>query len=378
MNDTSIMGTIEVMKEAVAKKFELLQRIIRKLQGPGVGAIDLQIHRLIEDYELGSTALISDYYRYIEENRISATTPREKKNAILRRREQFKEHFQKFLIDECILSKIHFLLNSLQVYIHEHKIEVDIPELEINDFEINYTFSPSERDYTLCDCGAVMNIDETTSMLICKSSNCGILVPLTGVLFEDDYYYLQDGKRTKHCNYDPCKHCKIWIEKIQARESVDIPASIINDIREQIYQEGILNKSDISCEHIRKYLRLMNQSMYYNHVPLIRKLLTGIEPPQLTDEEQHMIVSYFNKIARIYDKIKSNKNPNLRYHPYFIYKIIEHILRETHQKRRRQEILSCIHLQSRETLIEHDRIWKQICEKIPEIEYKPTNRSISL
>ncbi len=65
---------------------------------------------------------------------------------------------------------------------------------------------------------------------------------------------------------------------------------------------------------------------------------------------------YFTKIIKAHEEIKPDNKTNVSYHPYFIYKIIEHMMRNN--KRRRNGILSCIHLQSRETLIDNDKMWK--------------------
>ena len=45
---------------------------------------------------------------------------------------------------------------------------------------------------------------------------------------------------------------------------------------------------------------------------------------------------------------------------------------------RKKEILSCIHLQSFQTLCANDVIWVPICARIPEFVYIPTDRNIQL
>jgi hypothetical protein len=42
---------------------------------------------------------------------------------------------------------------------------------------------------------------------------------------------------------------------------------------------------------------------------------------------------------------------------------------------RKSQILACIHLQSRDTLINNDHIFKPICARIPEFKYIPTDRN---
>ena len=83
---------------------------------------------------------------------------------------------------------------------------------------------------------------------------------------------------------------------------------------------------------------------------------------------------------KIYNRIKPDNKPNCPYHPYFIYKIIEQLLKDPSDQRRCSEILQSIHLQSRDTLIDNDNIWKPICESLSSdclgdrtwFQYKPT------
>jgi len=198
---------------------------------------------------------------------------------------------------------------------------------------------------------------------------------MLGTVFEDDQFYYQEGNRSKHGTYDPSKHCKFWVERIQARENTEIPSEIIEIIKKYIKRDKIQNKKHITCTLIRKFLRQSHNSKYNEHVPLIRKLITGIIPPQLSEYELQLINLYFDKVIFIFENIKPDNKTNCPYHPYFIYKIIDQIIKDENNINRKSQILSCIHLQSWETLICNDILWKNICEQIPEFVYKPTDRN---
>jgi len=178
----------------------------------------------------------------------------------------------------------------------------------------------------------------------------------------------------KKISYDSSKHCRFWVERIQAKESLEIEQNILEKIKNKLKQDSCYSPSDTTCSTIRKNLRILHYTRYNEHVPLIRKMITGISPPQLTDQELYLIYNYFDKVVYIFNTIKAANKSNCLYHPYFIYKIVEQILINNNNFARLQGILSCIHLQSRDTLIINDRIWKIICEKMTEFKYKPTNR----
>lgn len=246
--------------------------------------------------------------------------------------------------------------------------EPEIPRLAklFETSVIDESFSDPGSD--ICTkCKVPYEIEEKTAEYVCK--NCGHLEKMSGVVFEDEQFFYQEGQRTKHGKYDPIKHAKIWLERIQAKEMTDIPADVLNQIRTLIKRDQLWLNS-ISCDTIRKYLKQIKKTQYNNHIPLIRKLVTGLEPSQLTEHETQLVYMYLGTAIQHFSTIKKNltnasKN-DCPYHPFFIYKIIEQILKDPRHSTRRKDILSCIHLQSRETLIEHDRAWFAICDNIPE------------
>jgi hypothetical protein len=227
------------------------------------------------------------------------------------------------------------------------------------------------NDYERCtSCQSTMKVFSHLSSIICVK--CGSEETLKGTVFEDEQFYYQEGKRNKHANYDPTKHSKSWLEKIQATENKDIPEEILNDINKYIEIYRIRNTDEITCELIREILSHTKHTDYNDHIPLIRKKITGVSPPLLTESEKQCINNLFAKVIKIYSEKKSSDKTNCFYHPYFIYKIIEHVLKGG-SKKRRNAILSCIHLQQQPTLIKNDNMWRNICKVLNEITYVPTN-----
>lgn len=246
--------------------------------------------------------------------------------------------------------------------------------------EINHT--TVNNIYNKCKiCDTDMQIISSTSEMVCTF--CGITESLYGTVLEDEQFYFQDGHRAKHGSYDPSKHCRFWIERIQGRETKDIPDTVLNDVRKCIRDNNVINVEDITCKEIRTYLSMTNHTSYNKHIPLIRKIITGEPPAQLTDQELQIIQIYFDKVIRIYDDIKPITKTSVPYHPYLIYKIIEHLLHTKAKLEGRKSkdriigVLSCIHLQARETLIENDKMWKKICECLVDITYRPTDKNNS-
>jgi hypothetical protein len=324
------------------------------------------------DYEMGSINILSNYFLITSDYRGASTKD---KHHLSQQKLYYYDQYQSFIRKENFIAKLDRLMIIAKSPCVELSPDAAITLHGLCETYDNYTITKQIREvsYMQCSCGAKMNIDAPMSALICKS--CGFLRELLGTVFDDEQFYFQEGQRTKHGTYDPSKHCRFWVERIQARETTDIPQAIIQSIKDCIRRDKIKNKNQITCRLIRKYLRDTRNSKYNEHVPLIRKIITGITPPQLTDYEMQLILIYFDKITHIFTEIKPRSIKNSLFHPYLIFKILGQILNAKKDKIRLHRLLECIHLQSHNTLIANDKIWVMICDQIPEFDYCPTDRN---
>ena len=238
---------------------------------------------------------------------------------------------------------------------------------QFNKTKLVYNFE--EINYDVCQCGNKMIIQSNTSELLCIK--CGFVNTLVGSVFEDSQFFNQEGNRYKHGSYDPNRHCKFWIERIQAKENAVIDQSLIDTIEKCIKQDRIENIKNISVKQFRLYLKQTRLSKLNDHIPLIKKIITGYIPPQLTHNELHLLFNYFDKATKTYESIKPKSKKNSLYYPFIIYKILEIIIED---ETRKLGLLSCIHLQSYETLIDNDKIWASICKHNKHFVYNPTNK----
>lgn len=227
-----------------------------------------------------------------------------------------------------------------------------------------------EIAYNICICGTKMDIHPESSSLIC--SYCGVILNIGGVVFEDTVIYTTCGHKSIQKCYDPSKHCREWVQRIQASENIEISKEKSDKIMACLIRDNITHTRQVSCSRIRSYLKETRNTEYNDHVPAIRLLLTGIKPPQLSIEELRNVYNLFDKSIRMYAEIKPSHKSNTLYYPYILYKILDILLKTGSRK---QNIMECIHLQSRDTLIVNDNIWMKICENIPMLTYRPTDRS---
>ncbi len=397
-------STIETTNNTILLKIQYLYEMVSCLYSAKlkINIVDInELKSISDEYEMGSLRILSDYFLLVKnykselKNELNSNITcsdktllindlQSKKIQFIKCKEKIFNEYQSFLKKENFAGKMDRLCNIFRKILKiklSHHLLADSYLIEFQALLTKYNNltiiqSINVLQYTSCpDCNKDMKILSLSSEIVCTS--CGYSSILKGTVFEDEQFYYQEGQRTKHGSYEPTKHCRFWIDRIQARELKIIPDSVINAVKNCIRRNNIKNIEEITCEEIRNYLRQTKNTSYNEHVPLIRKIITGVSPPQLTDEEIQLIVLIFSKVIKIYEDIRPSDKTNVMYHPYPIRKIIEHILKNPCMKRRRNAILNCIHLQSRETLIENDNMWEKICRRL-NIEYVPTDRNNNL
>lgn len=300
-------------------------------------------------------------------------------------------NFNIFISSEDIYGVLDNFIDFIYNFINQYKESYSLFKILNNEFELNQfdkcikkiiqiinlykktkiIYNIDDIEYDLCKCGNKMIIQANTSELLCIK--CGSIHTLVGSVFENSQFYQQEGNRYMHGTYDPNRHCKFWIDRIQAKENTIIENDIIEKIKSCIKKDKIENIKNISIEQFRLYLKQTKLSKLNDHIPLIKKMITGYIPPQLDHKELHLLFNYFDKATKIYNQIKPKEKSNSLYYPFLIWKILDLIIENPQKKK---ELLSCIHLQSYETLIDNDKIWYQICKYNDNFIYKPTDKSI--
>jgi len=367
-------GTIEIIGSNLDKKINVLLEVINfssdfleKGKKNKVMKIKKNLETIETDYDVNTVNILTKYHEFINKNQ-------NRGDYFFNAKSDFLTRYRVIITQKNFFGKIgriKFLL-SREIYFEDDKKRAKIDSLfKIFDNIPQHVEENTPKKLACEQCKKEMDVTPSTSQCFCRK--CGLVDKLEGTVFEDEQFFHQEGQRTKHGNYETNKHCKIWVGRIQARESKKIPPSLIAKLNRCIKMDGIIDSERVTCERIREYLRQLKKTKFNEHIPLIRQLLTGKVPPQLTDIELRKLSIWFDKVITIFGKIKPPEKTNCPYHPYFIYKILDIMVEDVGRKK---EILSCIHLQSRETVIENDKEWKKICSRIPKFKnkYRPTNR----
>lgn len=380
-------GTIEIINNNIINKMHIIKNLINLIKMHDISfnkKIEFLITEIHNNYHIDHINLFVEYFEFFDKykqiNYFSNSSIDLKKKYNDKKDEYLKDYIAN-LDKNNIISKINEVFNILinDLYIELDKIQ-HLNSKIYNNFSklikmyknIKIEENVGKINFEICsNCHNKMKYSDNKSELYCV--NCGNIFILYGNYIEDNFIYNDSYLKTKNTGYDPSKHCRFWIERIQAKESIEIPKKVIEKVKHCFLRDGLKKKEHITCKIIRTYLRELTLSEFNEHVPLIKKILSGKSPPQLTSAEVQLINIYFSRVIKIFEIIKPPNKVNCPYHPYFIYKILDQILVNKKDRIRKKEILANIHLQSRDTLIENDKIWKKICSHIKIFKYKPTN-----
>jgi len=260
----------------------------------------------------------------------------------------------------------------------------------------------SASDYTLkklntvpykecLECDTEMAVDTATAGLCCPG--CGYIRELVGTIFDESQFFCQEGQKAKSGIFNPNRHYRFWIDHILARNSEqDLNLTersqkisetgnakiVLDDLLQQL--TSIVRRDQkkirlLGVEDIRSMLKEVGRTDLNNSVSLILRKMTGVGPPLLSDELLLKGEKLFTEAIKIREHVCHAGRVNRNYYPFYIYKIFDGIIPEVDEENRR--ILYYIHLQGDETLSNNDAEWQRICEELPEIEWRPTNRSLA-
>lgn len=268
------------------------------------------------------------------------------------------------------------IVQSLQDIIDKNKID----SLELQLLMKKYHTTPIDTqvhrfDYKICpSCNSKMILFPHTIELRCQK--CNYIMILKGTAFDETHLYTNDGNMTKRGAYETSRHCRYHLERILAIKNPNINERVWEKIHLWLKRNNFQYLKLVTCPDYRRCLKEIKETKYNEHVPFIRQVISGVSPERLFHHEIRSLYMYFEKAVSAFNKLKDGERANLKYYPYFIFKIIEMILSKPDDKKRLQSIVDCIHFQRDNTIVANDRLWAEICEEVPEFVFKKTDKNL--
>lgn len=222
-----------------------------------------------------------------------------------------------------------------------------------NNILFNETLLTTEKDNLcpVCHCQRDLIIDN--GLCICK--NCNLVQE---VRIESNISNYKDNVIEKPIYpYKRINHLIEWLNRIQGKETANIPPEIYEKVLIEIRKTRETDIKNITIKDIRKILKTLRLSGYYEHASLILSKLTGINPPTLKQETEDRIKKEFKRIE---DSFNRNKPAGRTNFPSYSY-----ILNKLFQIMNLNELLDYVPLpKSRDKIIIQDEVWKMICKDL--------------
>ena len=196
-------------------------------------------------------------------------------------------------------------------------------------------------------CGG--NILISDGNLVCEK--CGTYEPFYTQHSKPNYKEpLQDSSTYA---YKRINHLTEILSQLQAKESTDIPPKVFESIYKEIKKRKI-DKYDLDIFKLRRILKNLHFRKYYEHVPHILQIINGKEPPNFSRSDEAKIKKMFNDIQKPFALFCPKNRKNFLNYSYILHKFCELLDLD--------DYVSYFPLLKNNTkLLQHDKIWKNIC-----------------
>lgn len=194
-----------------------------------------------------------------------------------------------------------------------------------------------------------------TSELVCDT--CGLV--LATLISEELTYREEQETSEKIINYSYKRenHFNEWLSQFQAQETTTIPQEVIDQLRTEFKKIKIKSLEEITHARVRSLLKKLKLNRYYEHVPYITNILSGIKPPKMPQELEERLRIMFKDIQKPFDDNCPSDRKNFLSYSYVLYKFCELLSEDSYLK-------YFPLLKSKEKLYQQDVIWKSICQDL--------------
>jgi len=223
---------------------------------------------------------------------------------------------------------------------------------------------PIEKKREVCPTCPDSNVFHftNTSDLVCES--CGLI--LACLISEELTYREEQETSEKIVNYSYKRenHFNEWLSQFQAQETTNIPIEVIDELRNELKKIKIKMVEEITHARVRGLLKKLKLNKYYEHVPYITNILSGLSPPKMPQELEEKLRIMFKDIQKPFDDNCPTERKNFLSYSYVLYKFCELLSEDKYLK-------YFPLLKSKEKLYQQDVIWKKMCKTL-KWEYIPT------
>jgi len=204
-----------------------------------------------------------------------------------------------------------------------------------------------------CQQGEMIPQDEE-GILICNYPQCGKFI--TYIIDSSKPTNKEPPNEVSYTAYIRLNHFKEILSQFQAKESTQIPESVIKQIKDRIKKERITDYKHINYDKMREILRKLGLNKYFEHIQYINSLF-GIKPPIMNEELHETLCILFIEIQKPWAIHCPPNRRNFFNYTYTLYQLCV-LLNQT------QYLPYIPMMKDREKQLEQDMIWKKVCMEL--------------
>jgi hypothetical protein len=213
-------------------------------------------------------------------------------------------------------------------------------------------YRKSNRNNNFCDrpeCGGEKILSQNDGLLVCKK--CGLSEPI--LITVEKPNYKEPSQDSGTYAYKRINHLTEILSQLQAKETTDIPSKVFENILRELKKRKI-DKYDLDIFKLRRILKKLNYRKYYEHVPYILQIINGKEPPKFSRTDEMKIKKMFRDIQKPFAIFCPKNRKNFLNYSYVLHKFCELLDLD-------ENINYFPLLKNNAKLLQHDKIWKNIC-----------------
>jgi hypothetical protein len=199
-------------------------------------------------------------------------------------------------------------------------------------------------------CDGELILSQNDGCMVCKV--CGVSEPI--LIQTDKPNYKEPTQDSGTYAYKRINHLTEILSQLQAKESTDIPSKVFESVLRELKKRKI-NKDELDIFRLRRILKKLNLRKYYEHVPHILQIINGKEPPNFSRQDEIKIKKMFKDIQKPFTIYCPKDRKNFLNYSYVLHKFCELLALDDYTG-------YFPLLKNHAKLLQHDKIWKNICK----------------
>jgi hypothetical protein len=279
---------------------------------------------------------------------------RKPKRVTKRRRKTINDNSQNNILD-FLGGKINNKCLDDSRRIQKNKSELLDQYLMLVDSEYMCTKKKINGKFIRClNCDIEKTLFHSEGIFVCL--NCGevemIIIDSEKPNYKEAITDAKPGYPYKRIN-----HLNEWLAQFQAKESIEIPDYVYDNIRNELNKIRFYNMKQLNLVLMKKILKKLSLQQYYEHATYIISKLSGIPPPMINRETEEKIRLMFRQIQAPFEKYCPKERTNFLSYSYVLHKFFQLLGLDEFVK-------YFPLLKSREKLKQQDVIWEKICSDL--------------